>query len=435
MLKLGISRKTFYYCILAAIVLFGFRLPLHTPSERLYFLVEALFFVMLLVWLLVDLAVVIVHEHRLHRLDLLMLLLLLLPLIGTLTAWIYFQQPLFFGLVAQRSYLCIIAPILLGRLLRRGSVSISMVRRVWLLMAAGTVIYWCLVEYVVGPARYAAMGGSVSMNALRGARFRYEYVLSGFWVVYLGIRCLRQTTWLNGALLLGALWYVFAVTKSRLFAVSVVAALSLFVFEDMFAVRGRALKYAFGGAVVLVLLSFLFCLRPDISDYMNASFYSAFRVVLTGELTGEGSANARIHQTALVWPHILAHPWFGSGAISKQWEFSFAELMGGGNSKFAPKDVGILGGLFKYGLVGVTLWFLPYGYCLNRWHRIGRHSQDLFALACKYTIIHLLVLTLLSNAGLQMPTPGLLIIVIMAFMVRPEETADSGSAKAHGIEG
>jgi len=82
----------------------------------------------------------------------------------------------------------------------------------------------------------------------------------------------------------------------------------------------------------------------------------AISVVVSSEKSGDASANARIDETKIAWPFIEKNMMFGSGALSNQWENGFFGKLG----NFAPSDIGLIGVVFLYGIVGVLIFLYQF---------------------------------------------------------------------------
>jgi hypothetical protein len=111
----------------------------------------------------------------------------------------------------------------------------------------------------------------------------------------------------------------------------------------------------------------LFFLNHDLYGSLVDKFSDAFTVLFTGELTGDASANARISETVMALPYMQKHWLFGSGVVSFQWNGGFQNAMSG---YFFPDDIGIIGMVFIYGLLGLFLFLVEFKLALSFSRRI-----------------------------------------------------------------
>lgn len=206
-----------------------------------------------------------------------------------------------------------------------------------------------------------------------------------------------------------------AITESRSFMLAYALALCAFLLEDSIHVRGRWIKYSvYGLFLLLVVVAPLAILFSEFFGTMGILFRSAMTVVITGSADQDGSANVRIAEASAMMPFVKEHLLLGCGAISKQWDVAASALVGG---RFSVADIGILGGLFLYGIVGVAVILSPFAYAL-RWTRfVNTSTDDVFAVSCKYFLLFCLLNTILGAIAIQTPGPTLLFVVLIYCIV------------------
>ena len=146
------------------------------------------------------------------------------------------------------------------------------------------------------------------------------------------------------------------------------------------------------------LLLFLFfaliaiqILMPDYLERMGNLFAQMF-TVFKGEESQDVSANARISASLIVVNYFEAHSlsiWLGTGSVSNQWNDGYSSIFG----YFYPSDIGILGGLFVYGIAGLVFLFLIPLFITSQTLRMVSGKGDVFIMSLKY----LLVLELLKS--------------------------------------
>ncbi|MFC6639866.1 O-antigen ligase family protein [Sulfitobacter sediminilitoris] len=105
-----------------------------------------------------------------------------------------------------------------------------------------------------------------------------------------------------------------------------------------------------------IIMTFLI-FAPEFLQTLIEPFQNAIDVVLFGIETGEPSADARLFQTMEAWPMIIEHWLLGVGFLSARWNEGFL----GQFTYFYPTDIGLLGALFVYGMLGMVIYlFVPY---------------------------------------------------------------------------
>jgi hypothetical protein len=393
-----------------------------TPLSDAYYAIEAAALAALGLWLAVYAVRLVLGGARIHRLDLLIAVPMLLPLLGAYRATVCIGQPVAFGLAAQRAFVACAGVILFSHWLRSGKIDAATLHRALLVMSWMTAIAWTLMCVFVNRDFYVRIGGIVTESAYRGTRFRYDRCLSAYAALYYTIRFVRRPSLRDGVPLLFFLGYILLVTMSRMYAVSFAVVVLAFLWQHSARLVGRRAKYALGAAAVLCLGAGTVMIVPPARQYVATAFGSAFRVVLTGEATAEGSADARIRRLAAAWPSIARHPWLGNGVLSRQGEITDVEILG---EHFTPVDVGILGGVYEYGVLGVLALLLPYAPLLRRRPRVHPDAFSTAALCARCFTMYYLAMTVLNNVACRYPAPGLTgLLLVCATLPRPAPTPE-----------
>ncbi len=123
----------------------------------------------------------------------------------------------------------------------------------------------------------------------------------------------------------------------------------------------------------LLLLALAYTVDPAYISRLSDRYYDAFTVVLTQQASQDASSNVRIVEIVLILPY-LAKNWFaGNGEISNQWHGGYDSVLGG---YFYPSDVGIVGVVYLYGLVGLVIFAIQFRFAWSFAKMIpkGRHT-------------------------------------------------------------
>lgn len=303
---------------------------------------------------------------------------LAMPLMSALGALWHFGQPLGFGLLEERRCFLYLLFFPMLYLLTRAQPSQAQLER-WML-------YGALACVVVGFGYYsklipenASVGFNVDekdygFNPLRPDRYSIGISYVSICAMMLMYR-LRQRVEVVSLLLLGVFAaYLWLVLQTRnIMLVWALAALWVF--------RARLGNLAKLGLVALVVGVVAYLLVPSVFD---EQYYRLMALIEEASEPG----GVRADTTAIILRDSAANWYVGMGALSLQWEGGFARFY---SSYFYLSDVGILGVLYRYGLITPLIMLV---YFVGYWRiaRQCRHKGPLlsaFALDMAFNFINL----------------------------------------------
>src|SRR5690606_13427142 len=127
--------------------------------------------------------------------------------------------------------------------------------------------------------------------------------------------------------------------------------------------------------------AFLMFTSPEVIYENVKLFASAANVFLGGEIT-DGSALSRIYEFEIALRGFYKHPWLGNGFLSNQYNDGFAGMY----DHFFPTDIGIMGNLFLYGIIGTAFFYIPF-FAAYSYRKYLRSNQDIFLMTCQYSLL------------------------------------------------
>jgi O-Antigen ligase len=288
-------------------------------------------------------------------------LLLLITGDVVIAAWraqVVFGQPIIYGILTQRNMALVAMLLLLLDALRSGMVELADIEAVLLFLAWATAALYSAMRLLLSPSNFLAYGDGFVTRPMPGEqpsfKFSETFVLFGvFYYAMLGLRTRRVKYYL---LALG-LFLTTLGPSGRGLTVSVIAALFFFLYR--LRGLGKALTASIKFACVsLVLVAATYIIFPALVSTRLTGFANAFTVVLTGSATTtDPSANARIFESLAALPFIQKHPFLGNGVVSHQWQDGYGTLLG---ENFFPADIGVVGIVFSYGILGFLLFLFQY---------------------------------------------------------------------------
>ncbi|MGI0134176.1 MAG: hypothetical protein ACREBW_04380, partial [Candidatus Micrarchaeaceae archaeon] len=181
----------------------------------------------------------------------------------------------------------------------------------------------------------------------------YAFVQIGFF--YYGLIGFNRKSKIHYVLALPFILYIIS-TGQRALLLSTLGTYGLFVL----------LRGSFARLVVFVpaslcglvaLLGALYLLNPDYMTDLALRTEQALVAVATGQPTGDTSSAMRLEETAVALPYIKNSILMGNGDLSKRWHGGYPGVLQG---YFFPSDIGLLGVVYMYGLLGLGLFALQF---------------------------------------------------------------------------
>lgn len=343
-------------------------------------------------------------------------LMLAMPVWSALAALQAHQQPVAFGLLTWRGYGLLAVSLSLLYALRAGWTTLEDLGRAFVACAWFTLGLYIVMLLLLNPADFASYGnGFIEDRHFEGYRFKFNPTFTIYALFHYGVRAFRskQSRWYAVAALF--FLFVFGSAGGRIFTVSVLATALLFLLR--WGGWARFLKGSFAilllGASTVGLLSVL---APEATDTRLDKFADAFAVLeADAELIDDPSAASRVLQVVTAAPLIEEHPWIGNGRISAQWaEQGYAGLLG---VYFFPDDIGLVGMVLQYGVVGTAFFALQFVFAWRaaRRYRRQRVRPVQATVAAEANLVYLAVSSVFTGSFVMLPEFGMVLIAMMVY--------------------
>ncbi len=329
---------------LSMLFIIGFRLALHTPLNSIVYSVEA---ICILTFFIVFLYHVILELYSKQKLDnflLLNIFMCLFPLIGSLSAFREFGQPVYHGLIHQRDFYLFLIGIVISFQIK-SLVELKYIERSFVLICWLSLFIFIITPLFLEPEKYLSTD-FVGFNPLKGG-YIYKFVMTFmvFGFLYYGILFFRNKRIVDGLCSTPFLYYLFFVRQDRSIILLFGLTFIIFFLKRIFPLN--KIKYG------LVIVLFAFSTGLFLS-FVETNYFEKFSNIITafsGEETNEAATNVRTKEVAIALPYIAKNPIFGNGELSNQWNGGYQKLFG----YFFPSDIGFIGELYVFGIVGTLL--------------------------------------------------------------------------------
>lgn len=275
-----------------------------------------------------------------------LLMMLAMPVWSAIMSLHVFDQPLFYGILTQRTMILGTGALSLLAMYRFGWIDTSDCREALVILAWGTLLVyvgWSILTH--GQQELTSNGAQIKLNVV--------FIEIGF--LYYGLIGFNRKSKLHYLLAAAFLAYLVSYGE-RALLLSVVGAYGLFILlRGSFARLAVFIPAAIFGLVALVGVMFL--VDAEYITTLGERYVEAFTVVTTGQTTQDVSANLRLEETAVALPYIQNSPVMGNGDISNQWHGGYQGVL---QAYFYPTDIGVFGIVYMYGIVGLFLFLLQF---------------------------------------------------------------------------
>lgn len=292
----------------------------------------------------------------------LIILAVLGPIWSALAALSEFGQPLIYGLLTQRVLVMATGiPILLHYCILSHYITFRDIKSALIVLAWTTLGLYSFMNLFLDPTAYFDQYGVGFVNSpASDSRFVLDGTFIGFGLLYYTLKGLKENNGFYYACSACFFFYLLVVGRGRATILAVL--FSILIVSFRFANnKAHLIKFILRGAIGISLTLFgIFILNHDFFVSMFSKFADAFTVVLTGEMTDDSSANARIIQTTTALPYIIKNLWVGSGQLSNQWNSGFQNVLG----YFYPGDIGLIGVVFLYGVLGTAIFLIQFMFAI-----------------------------------------------------------------------
>jgi hypothetical protein len=377
--------------IITIVLLFSLKFGQSTPFEAIFFKVHAVFLGGLTLYLLFYVGSFSIRHERINYIVLYFLILIaVIPFYSAYRANIEFGQPYIYGILSERGWVVICVGIWFYRMLVTKKTPLVTIESTFVFMAWASLVFFLLVMMTYDSSQLTSDSNFVRDTADRGLRFKFQYYFITFGAIYYLVKhaVYKKNSYLLFSIIF--LSYIVFVVQGRFYIIAM--AVTIFLFYWTFYQAKRTL--------IFVNMAFLLCsagifiqlISPEYFERAGSLFTQMF-TVLMGDESQDMSANARIHATRIVLAYFDSHPislFLGTGKISNQWYAGYESIFG----HFFPSDIGVLGGIFLYGVTGaIFLCLIPIIILLKIMKRIGEKKNS-FILTLKYMIVFSLVTTI-----------------------------------------
>lgn len=341
-------------------------------------------------------------------------LLLTVILLSSISANLSLGQPVLFGLLSLRNFFLVGVALLTYRILMSRKSVKTQVENSYKLLGFSTIAIISLTFLFFDPSEFNESSNFIIRDASGENRFSFPafFALPLLFLYFSRYNQTRKKSEIYKASLTFAWYLIFAGGLTAMCSI----VFTLAVFYIIHSKQKAFIMLPFIAGIVFYCLVF-FLLIIEIGEWRLAGeIFDLYRLLFFNhEITENFSIIARLSQFEIARDLVSEHYVWGFGALSNQWEGGYLGLFG----YFHPSDLGIIGAVVKYGVLGVVLLLILYFILIRSSMPIG--LGNVAGMASLMTVFFLIVSSIATGDIFFRPEKILFFIfIISALKVRGE---------------
>jgi hypothetical protein len=349
------------------------------------------------------------RASRITWLDVMMWIFILVNFFAAYQGRVVFGQPYYFGIMAQRSVLLSISGVLLISLMNKGMITIRQVEQTFVVLSLALLTVFYFFFLFVNPVKFLD-AEFVAYSPIRGYRYRFQFALVIMLLFYALFKISLENRSRYYVVVILILFYLIWYLQSRT-TLAVLAITLLIFFVRNFSLREKVRNTLLYGGIALVVVAIFFSLGyTSLFDKYQVLYKNVFNVFI-GESPDEASSAVRFMEMNIALDYIGRNPLLGNGFISNQWNGGWHDILG----YFYPVDIGLLGNIFVFGILGTTLIYLPYAYSYTLARQI--RSNDVFFKTCEYMLLFFFLSMFFSAVNIR-DSSSIMFLVCLLYYFR-----------------
>ena len=396
------------YFILFLIYTSTFRIFATLPLETLHQTLSTFSIIVLAIFYVFH-TFVNLKNFYITRLDILMWVVVIVNFFAAHQGYVVFKQPYYFGIMAQRSVILSFSGILLITLLQKGYITLEQVEKSFVAISLVLLVIFYSFFLFVNPERFVDQE-FVVYSPIRGYRYRFQFGIVIMLLFYSLFKISEENKSRFYIPVLLILFYLIFFLQSRTTLV-VMAIVLMIYFIRNFTLKEKVRNILIGVPILVTALMILFTLGYTSLFEKYQVLYQNVLSVFLGETTDEASSAVRYMEFNTALSYIDKNPILGNGFISNQWNGGWRDLLG----YFYPVDIGILGNIFVFGILGTFLLYLPFVFSLNISRAVN--SKNVFFKTCEYMILFFFLSMFFTAVNIR-DTSSIMFIVCLLYYFR-----------------
>lgn len=359
------------------------------PFQDFFFQVHAVLLVLSLLYIFYHFIIKIIKKEKFENSILLFTLITFaIPLLSAVRSHIEFDQPILIGLLAERGWFSIGIAFWFYDNLMSKRLDFRYLENSFIFLAFLPLFFYLSSILFIDFNNIPINNNFLVIDELRGARFSFQTFFIVFGAIYFLIKYNIKNSILDLILSFTFFSYIFFVSQSRIL-IAASLFLALYYYYSFYPLKKSFIKVFQFVLCMMLLVILIRVINPEY--YNNISFLISDTIFsLNSNYSPDVSYGIRIFSILTVYNFLALSPislFFGAGTVSTQFDGGFNNIFG----YLYPADIGIIGGVFLYGIFVVIFLSIIQIYYSVKAIQYTKSSNDIFILSIKYMLIFYLI--------------------------------------------
>tara|TARA_B100000963_G_scaffold145781_1_gene126975 strand:- start:8991 stop:10193 length:1203 start_codon:yes stop_codon:yes gene_type:complete len=359
------------------------------PFQDFFFKVHAVLLVISLLYIFYHFIINIIKKEKFENSILLFTLATFaIPLLSAMRSYIEFGQPILIGILAERGWFSIGIAFWFYDNLMSKRLNFRYLENSFIFLAFLPLFFYLSSILFIDFNDIPINNNFLVMDELRGARFSFQTFFVVFGAIYYLIKYNIRNSILDLILSFTFFSYIFFVAQSRILIVASLF-LAFYYYYSFYPLNKSFIKVFQFVLFMMLLVIFIRVINPEY--FNNISFLISDTILsLNNNSSADISYGIRIYSLLTVYNFLALSPlsfFFGAGTVSTQFDGGFNNIFG----YLYPADIGIIGGVFLYGVFIVIFLSTMQIYYSVKAIQYTKSTNDIFVLSMKYMVIFYLI--------------------------------------------
>ncbi len=380
----NVDKPTLYFLFLVFNFFLTYRVMLVSMFTVHELIVELAYLLFLFGYIFLRIAKrVMRQDYRLNNLEVIMAVLFFLPFIPAFSSYREWDQPFIYGLGTMREFYLLYGGLITYNLLREKKVTMKMVEKAMVTAAWMAILFFYGMSLLTDPMQFNETGFAAAHEAKGGeAYYQFQTGFMFFGSIYYPIKAFLERRY--HLLIYGGIFLAYVVLfRLDRTTMAVIGFALIAFFVTKLTIKQQVRNVVRFGVPLVMVIGLAILIKPDFAKNYTMMFGEILEVASNSE-EEDIDTNIRLYELDIAYRYIEKNPFFGSGKVSRQWKYGGYSYFFG---YFFITDIGIIGAIFCYGIIGTAILYSQYLFALYFSLKNRLLRDDPFLVACQFGLL------------------------------------------------